>query len=154
MENWKKLESFDLDYEISNLGNIRLNGETIKSNKRGKGYLTVMLRKNNKSYPFYIHHLMAINYLNHKVQGLKLVIDHIDNNKLNNNIVNLRIISNRENTTKTRKTASKYFGISYDKSRKKWRAYAKHKGKQKTIGSFNTEIEAAKAYKEYIKNLI
>jgi hypothetical protein len=41
---------------------------------------------------------------------------------------------------------SKYFGVSFDKRRKKWSATICYNKKIKLIGRYNTEIEAAKAY--------
>jgi hypothetical protein len=54
---------------------------------------------------------MAITYLNHIPQNHKLVIDHIDGNKLNNKIENLQIVTNFENLCKGRfdKTKDKKF---------------------------------------------
>lgn len=44
--------------------------------------------------------------------------------------------------------SSKYRGVFWVKSEKRWRAQFSHKGKRHTIGRFECEIEAAKAYDE------
>lgn len=42
--------------------------------------------------------------------------------------------------------SSKFKGVSYITSRKRWRAAIKAKGKSITLGMFRSEVEAAKAY--------
>jgi group I intron endonuclease len=46
--------------------------------------------------------------------------------------------------------SSAFIGVTYKKDRIKWKSYCSENGKQKHIGYFGTEIEAAKAYDEYI----
>lgn len=113
-EVYKIVEEFE-NYQISNLGNIkRLGTNSIDSKGRKRfykekqliltigsnGYYQVTLRKNNKQYTKYIHQLVAIAFLNHKVDKLNIVVDHIDGNPLNNIISNLQLISQQENTSK------------------------------------------------------
>jgi len=82
---------------------------------------------------------------------MHLVINHIDNNKLNNFLGNLEIISNRKNSTIHRKKGtSKYPGVHYCKRVKRWIARIQVKGSNIYLGSFIDEIEAAKAYDNYV----
>ena len=87
-------------------------------------------------------------FLNHKPCGHKLIVDHIDNNPLNNNVENLQIVTNRVNTTKDRKgSSSKYVGVCYsDKGINRWRATTSVNGKVVSLGSFDTEERASIAY--------
>lgn len=84
-----------------------------------------------------------------------LVVDHIDNDGLNNRRSNLRICTTKQNARNARshKGTSKYKGVSWYKQRKKWNANIICDGRQKTIGYFENEIDAALAYDEYAKKL-
>jgi predicted O-linked N-acetylglucosamine transferase (SPINDLY family) len=76
-------------------------------------------------------------------------IDHIDCNKLNNCKSNLRIATysqNHMNSRKRKNTISIYKGVTFDKKRNKWVAQIKLNYKHYTIGYFENEGKAAKAY--------
>ena len=157
IEVWKNIPEFE-SYQVSNLGNARsLNygkERIIKQMIGGRGYYRLYLRKNKKSHTPLVSQLMAIAFLNHKPCGNKIVVDHIDNNKLNNKLYNLQLITNRENTSKDRKNgSSKYIGVSWCNTYKKWVASIRIKGKQKQIGYFTDEKEASQAYQNELKKL-
>jgi hypothetical protein len=112
MEIWKDIEGFVGYYKISNIGNVKsverivnysdnrlriYNSAIIKSHICGRGYNVIKLTKNKSKKTFYIHQLVAMAFLNHKPNGNKIVVDHIDNNKNNNDLLNLRLLSNMEN---------------------------------------------------------
>ena len=87
-------------------------------------------------------------------------VDHIDRNPLNNKKKNLRICSSRENTLNSKpqsnKKYSKFKGVSYcntEKRKKRWVAACELYGKRITIGRFNNELEAAKAYNNKAKEI-
>lgn len=83
-------------------------------------------------------------------------IDHVDGNGLNNQKSNLRFCTSAENNHNRRpvkNSSSKYKGVSWDKSAKKWRAQIKINDKSFPLGRYSNEIEAAKAYdREAIKH--
>jgi hypothetical protein len=73
-------------------------------------------------------------------------IDHIDGNKLNNRIENLRPATKSENEYNKklkRKTFSGIKGITWRRDSKKWRAKITVDGKEITIGNY-VDIEDAK----------
>jgi hypothetical protein len=162
MEIWKDVVNYEGMYKVSNLGNVvslerkvkKSIGVGLKTIKRRimkqqlvRGYPSVGLTYDGNTKMFCVHQLMAITFLNHTPNGHSIVVDHIDNDKLNNNINNLQLISNRDNTSKDRKNgSSKYVGVSWSKRLCKWRADIQIKGKAKTIGYFNDEYEASLAY--------
>ena len=93
-------------------------------------------------------------FLNHTRCGYKKVINHIDNNKLNNVFTNLELVSQRENANKKHlKSTSKYTGVSLPKGRKHWRSIIMIKGKNISLGNFKTELEANNAYQKKLKQI-
>ena len=170
-EEWKTLQNFSR-YLISNTGKVYSN--KIKKNlsffKQNSGYLCVDLwDDNNVFHRFLVHRLIAITWINNPLN--KKYINHKDGNKLNNNITNLEWCTMSENILHARKTGlnpynlptlnkklegqrkstSKYFGVCWDKTRKKWRAALVYQGKPHCQKRFNTEIEAAQYYNELVK---
>ena len=85
------LHNFTDRYEISNLGRIRnsITKKILKSFIDNKGYLKIRLRhsSNRKTYSFLIHRLVANAFISNfnKLD----TVNHIDGNKLNNNVCNL-----------------------------------------------------------------
>lgn len=75
-------------------------------------------------------------------------IDHIDRNRSNDAIINLREATRRENACNTEKRRrNKYRGVQ-SLSSVRHRAYISAQGKKKIIGTFSTAEEAANAYDE------
>ena len=170
MEIYKNIPGYENLYQVSNRGNIkslpkkRFNGKKdymtdekiLKPSLSPQNYLVVGLSKEKKNKTFTIHQLVATVFLNHKPCGLKLVVNHKDSNKLNNNVENLEIITNRQNCSieRTLKSSSKYPGVSWRKKEKKWYASISIDNKIKSLGYFKTEYEAACKYNEILKNKI
>ena len=76
-------------------------------------------------------------------------LDHIDGCKANNRLSNLREATcgqNCRNRKSHRGSSSKYLGVSWNKVREKWQAFIRTDGKQKFLGLFEYEKEAALAY--------
>ena len=77
-----------------------------------------------------------------------LVIDHINRNGLDNRRCNLRHCTKSQNghnrTTNKEGKTSRYRGVVL--SGKKWKARINAKGKRISLGLFDREIEAARAY--------
>jgi len=162
MEIWKTIKRFE-DYQISNLGRVKSlknNKEKILAlNPNEKGYYNVDLYVDNKRKTIRIHKLVAEYFLNHKGDGtMKLVIDHIDNDKSNNRVDNLQLITNRQNSSKTLKkinglTSSKYVGVTWSKQIKRWIAQIQVNKKRTHIGCFKNEYDAHLAYQNKLKEI-
>ena len=79
-----------------------------------------------------------------------ILVDHNNGNKLDNRISNLRFATHTQNMYNRRKvkskTSSKYIGVYFDNRINKWCAKIRYQGKRIYLGSFNTEIDAARAY--------
>jgi hypothetical protein len=153
-EQYKDIPEYEGHYQISNLGNIKSlkrNGERIMNPciDKTKGYLRVNLFKESKRKSLYVHQLMAITFLGHKPNGNKLVVDHMDNDKTNNRLDNLQVISSRENSSKDqwRHNPSSYFvGVSYSSGKKKWESSICVNGISFYLGCFKNESNAGQEY--------
>lgn len=82
----------------------------------------------------------------------EMFIDHKNGNPLDNRSSNLRVCTHQENMFNKKKADfKKYKGVYLDKSRGKWVAQLTLNGKTKSLGRYNTELEAAIAYDEAAK---
>lgn len=84
-------------FDISTLGRIRNNktNHIIKPDKEEKGYCRLSIKINGKKKHFAVHRLVAIAFIpnpNNLPQ-----VDHIDGDKTNNKVSNLRWVSNKQN---------------------------------------------------------
>jgi hypothetical protein len=157
MEHWKNIPEYERLYEISDLGNVRsLIKDRILKLTKSRGYLQISLFKNRKQKVFHVHQLVAMAFLEHVPCGMKITVDHINEIKTDNRLVNLQLLSSRENTTRAidkTKTSSKFLGVYWHKIAKKWKAQIDINGKRKHLGLFHSEEEAAQAYQNVLKKL-
>ena len=110
------------------------------------GYLEVELCKDSKPKKFLIHRLIALQFIE-KPDNLDFV-DHIDRDRSNNNLDNLRWVTRSQNC---RNIECK--GYSWCKKSKKWRARYSLNYKRIHIGYYDTEEDARNAYLNAIKDL-
>ena len=92
--------------------------------------------------------------MHHGIFDESLLIDHIDNNPLNNRIENLRLCNLSENARNANKrvdNSSGYKGVSWHKQSSKWVAQITVNGKRKHLGFFKDKEEAHEAYCEASK---
>jgi hypothetical protein len=110
---WREIKDFD-NYMISSCGIVKsvqrvvkvsnkkthinktINERFLKPSLSGSGYGFVCLRKDNKHHNKRIHVMVAESFISDRPKGL--VINHIDGNKLNNNVINLEYVSKQRNT--------------------------------------------------------
>ena len=76
-------------------------------------------------------------------------VDHIDNDPSNNHPSNLRAATPKQNSRNRKKRkvcTSRFLGVHQCKYTKKWIAMIKNGRRQKNLGCFDSEVEAASHY--------
>ena len=133
-------------------GVIRKDGNKWLSFSKDKdGYFKVLIYPGEGRCEFKVHQLIAMKYL-----GLNYnqVVDHINHDIHDNRLENLRIVDAQHNsfnmknisTYGGKKCLSKYKGVGWAMSNKKWRVRILAEGKRIHVGLFNDEKSAALAY--------
>lgn len=178
---WASIDSHT-GYEVSSTGEVRsierivMNSDRttriVKSKTKDfmirSGYAYVQLYQNNERTVVAVHRLVAETFIANPDN--KPMVNHIDGNKLNNNVCNLEWVTCAENHqhawanglhediekrrermigTKSKST-SKYHNVTFDASRNNWKASIKSHGKMILQRRFNTEIEAALCINDFI----
>lgn len=93
---WVDIIEYEGFYKINKNGDVlSIKNNIILKQRVYKGYLTIKLSKNNIKKSYVTHRLIAIHFINND-EG-KECINHIDGNKLNNNINNLEWCTVHEN---------------------------------------------------------
>jgi hypothetical protein len=157
-EIWKDIPNYEGRYLVSNLGNIksiRYGEERLLSLRLSKcGYYRVNLYKDKIITTKRVHQLVAEAFLGHTPCGHDIVINHINFDRLDNRVLNLELITARENTNKKHlKSTSKYTGVSWHENTGGWQSTIYFNGKQKHLGYFKCELAAAKAYHDKLNSL-
>ncbi len=105
-------------------------------------YAVRNVQTHGRSKRIYMHRLIR-NTPDH------LVCDHENHDGLDNrkrNCRNCTTAQNNANRRKCRTASSQYLGVSYNKRRRKWIAHIKDQGKERYLGSYDIEADAARAY--------
>jgi hypothetical protein len=143
-EVYKTIDDYD-NYEVSNMGNVRnkKTGLVLKLNTEKWGYKTVSLCKSKNKKTFKVHRIVALTFIPNCDN--KPFIDHIDRNKQNNIITNLRWVTcseNAMNTTISKNNKTTKTGVYYHKGRNRWNTSIMVNGVSIFGGSFKTFEEA------------
>lgn len=165
-EIWKAIPGYEGLYEVSNFGNVKSylvrgtktnelsDTPTLKSKRLSMGYYAVDLagtgKKNKKTWR--VHVLVAMAFLDHKPDGYNAIINHIDNNPLNNHVDNLEITTQRINTS-IHKTD---VGVYWNKNSQKWFSMIRVKGynNQKLyLGGYDDKEQALRVYQNALLNI-
>ena len=140
---------FEEEYGISEDGDVycyRL--KRFLKTTLSQGYYNVKLSKEGKQYCKRLHRLLADTYISNP-DNLPF-IDHIDRDKTNNDLSNLRWCTRQENSMNASKskgnTSSQYKGVCWDKQKKKWQSQIMIDGKNIYLGCFLDEEKAARKY--------
>lgn len=88
------------------------------------------------------HRLMLYAFTEFDIYNPKLIVDHIDGNKLNNCLENLRVVTSQEN----QHNMIHCKGFSWNKKNQKWMAKIRLNQKDIYLGYYNTRWEARQAY--------
>lgn len=149
----KEIEGYNGDYLIYKDGRVYSNKSNLflKYGKNNSGYLQVNLWNNNKAKTRFVHHLVAQAYLNHKPNGQTIVVDHIDDNKLNNSVENLQLITQRQNSYKRNKLINKTVGVYWSTTNNKWQVRPRINNRKHLVGYFDCKNTAQIAYFDFCK---
>lgn len=108
MEIWKNTQYNN--YQVSNYGNVRntktvyqLTNSPSKSNNYYKVTLSVYKNGESSSLPIEIHRLVAVAFVPKPISNERLVVDHINDNKLDNRPCNLQWLTVSENLKKAKR---------------------------------------------------
>ena len=120
-EIFKSIDGFD-NYEVSTMGRVKniVTDRILKQCINPHGYLQVYLYVNGKKTKYIAHRLVSIVFIPNPDN--KPNVDHIDGNRTNNNLENLRwatFSENGMNKAKQKNNTSGYIGIR--KENDKWR---------------------------------
>ncbi len=164
-EKWVDVFGFEKHFQVSNLGRVKSKNRTvIFKNGRSRFYKSIIRKQHFNSKRGYmyvsfkvsgftktmsVHRVVAESFLG-KQEGL--CVDHIDENKLNNRLDNLRWITNRENLTKALcKDGSP--GVCWHKLNNKYISSIYLNGKINHLGYFDSKEEASLSYKKALSNV-
>lgn len=143
-EEWRDIPGFEGYYQASNCGKIRsidryvphncgvgfrlIRGRILKQQVMTQTqYYSVMLSKDGKAKSHTVHSLIALTFLQKRNETD--IIDHIDGNRQNNILTNLRYVSHKENANNP---ATKQNMHMWEKGHMPWNKGLKYKRKRQT----------------------
>ena len=113
----------------------------IKIGHNSRSYTKIVLSYKRCEKHYQAHRIIAYAFLGLDIDNPTQIIDHIDRNKTNNNVVNLRIVTKQQNAFNTKSK-----GYFWDKSRNKYQSRISVSGKNIYLGRYKTEACAKLAY--------
>lgn len=141
-EEWRPVPNWEM-YFVSNKGRVKSRGKILKPGIDTSGYKHHTFLTNKTRYTVRVHKLVMETFIGPCPKDM--VRNHIDRNKINNNVDNLEYCSMRENSTNTPK--NRYTGVY--KHKNSWKMSFR-KGAIKFSKQFRTEEEAARHYKKVL----
>lgn len=99
IEIWKDIKGYENLYQISNLGRVKSLGKhkILKNCANSSGYLNVTLVKNKVRKNFLVHRLVGLHFVHNEKPKYYKQIDHINTDKTDNRVENLRWCSACQN---------------------------------------------------------
>lgn len=174
IEIWEDIPNYEGYYQVSNLGRVRsLDRIVITKDKReyfyngfiikgtvSNGYRQTNLRKGSGSIgkTFKFSQLVAMAFLNHEPNGHALVVDHINGDRSDDKVENLRVVTHRANSTTCFRSneesfSSGYIGVCWSKKSSKWESKIKYNDVYIYLGCHDTELEASSAYQSALSKI-
>jgi len=157
-EIWSDVVGYEGTYEVSIYGRVRSlrNGKIriMKPVITPKGYAMLILMKDKVKNPHVVHRLVAKAFVPNPLG--KPNVDHIDNNRSNNIVTNLRWATHSENNGNTHSWSEIGIkGVKAVNAQKGLRyvAAVTYAGKRYHLGTFDSSEEAQDAYKLKAKEL-
>lgn len=139
-------------YAVSDDGRVFSLGRGIEMKQRTdiNGYKRVELSKSGESRGYFVHDLV-LNAFFPKRKGSKLVCDHINCDKTDNRLENLRWLTTRENTSRA-KTNRYARGVCFYKKTGHYGANIQIDNIQYHLGVFDTMEEASECYQNALRD--
>lgn len=174
-EKWEFVKGYEGLYTISNLGRVYgisryvsgvknrwgsthtryVNGGIVKEGDNGNGYKTVKLSKDGKMKTYYVHRLVYEAFKGNIPNGL--VIDHINDNKNDNSLSNLQLLTQRKNAEKATlklNSTTPYTGVYKVKGYDRFSARIRIGKERIHLGYFSTPEEAHNVYQNKLNSIL
>jgi len=148
-------DRFNYDPETGDItwtDNVRKRGWVEPGKKAGNkcaiGYLIIQMTVDGFRHQMYAH---RVAWLLTYGKWPNDQIDHINGDREDNRLENLRDVTlqeNRKNMKKHKDNTSGHMGVVWDESRKKWQARIRVNGKDRYLGRFKDKDRAIEARKD------
>ncbi len=118
-------------------------------NSKLNGYIHISIVYNRKREHIYLHKLIW--FIVHNELSIT-IIDHINRDRSDNRINNLRSVAhseNQKNTSKLKNNKSGVTGVCWDGDRNKWRAQCGLNGKTKYLGLYSDISDAETVVRKF-----
>jgi len=124
-------------------------GKFIKQANDQDGYKLVSIGSGQGFGAMFKVHRLVIEAFSESFNS-SLQVDHINGEKSDNSLSNLRMSDSSSNgrafRSKIKNTTSRFRGVYWNKKAKKWKSDIRKDGHKFFVGLFNSELDAAKAY--------
>ena len=146
IEHWRLISGYD-NYEVSSHGRVRNNrtSRILKLSTNNDGYKEIGLRKDRQRKTYSVHRLVGFAFLEKNDEHTE--VDHIDHNRGNNMVNNLRWTTksvNQRNASRRTDNISGTSGVSFHNSTNSWRASwqdanMRHKNKFFSVNKYGND---------------